>query len=641
MSSGDRHFYEFADFRLDVEKRILWRNGQIVPLTPKAVEVLIALVEKHGDLLERDDLLERVWKDTFVEEANLTFTISNLRKVLGENGKNFIQTVPRRGYRFSLDVTEKIEDEADRPSPVVAEESIQNSAALVSEHASSIVPSEAPAADNRARKWMFAGAAAVAVVLALTALYYFWTTNYPGNSTAAATPKSIAVLPFKILSQDADESAFGLGITDSIVSRLGSLPFLIVRPATTVKKLADQQTDPIEIGRMMKTDAVLDGNYQRSDGRVRINVRLLKVEDGAQIWSGSFEEPEAELFKLQDIMSSQIARSLTTKLSPSDTQLLQTPLTKNKDAYESYIRGRFFWSKRTGDSLYKAIDYLKESTELDPNFAEAYAFLGDTQYMLFDYNYEMDAQVVARAKENIDTALKLKPELPDALVTQGTIQMTYEWNWAAAEASFKKALEASPNFATARSRYGALLVRMRRFQEAEEQFAKSIELDPVSTTAITNLGLVYFCRKDYPSADSQFKRALEIEEKFNTAHWLLSRSLWLQGRYDEAVSEIVRGLDGQGNSLLARRIEQKALQTGNEAAIRLLLFEWRENPPGTNPHNLAYLSTYVNDREKAIYWLGKSLEEHHPWTLWIKAAPEFESLQDDPRVQEIVRKTNL
>ena len=640
MSNGNRHFYEFEDFRLDAEKRVLWRNGQIVPITPKAVEVLLALVEKHGDLLNREDLIEKVWKDTFVEEANLTFTISNLRKVLGQNGKNVIQTVPRRGYRFSLDVTEKFENDPYQRSAEFVPDALPLATIATQEVPRSDIIAGDSFRTSHSRKWMYAGAAGALVILILTATYYY-RSPATGPSSASVAPKSIAVLPFKILSQESDESAFGLGITDSIVSRLGSLPFLIVRPATTVKKLADQQTDPVEIGRMMKADAILDGNYQRADGRVRINVRLVNVADGAQIWSGNFEEAETELFKLQDNLSSQIAHSLTTKLSPSDTQLLQTPLTRNKDAYESYVRGRYFWSKRTGDSLYKAIDYLKEATELDPDFAEAYAFLGDTQYMLFDYNYEVDPQTVQKAKENVDTALKLKPDLQDALTTQGTIQMTYEWDWAAAESSFKRALQTSPNFATARLRYGSLLVRMRRFQEAEEQFVKSIELDPVSTSAITNLGMVYFCRKDFAAADNQFRRALEIEDKFNTAHWLLSRSLWQQGRYDEAVSEIIRGLDGQGNSLLARRIEQKALQAGNEVAVRLLLYEWRTNPPGTNPHNLAYLSTYIGDREKAIYWLGKSLEEHHPWTLWIKAAPEFESLQDDPRVQEIVRKTNL
>jgi DNA-binding winged helix-turn-helix (wHTH) protein/Flp pilus assembly protein TadD/TolB-like protein len=634
MSNNARHFYEFEDFRLDVEKRILWREGKVVPVTPKATEVLLALIESHGDLLRRDDLIERVWKDTFVEEANLTFTISNLRKVLGENGRRFIETVPRRGYRFSPPVTETFETEP----PAETSGDLPGSKISDAAEATPYPPVLSPA---RRYQWMYP-AAAVAIIVALVGLY-FYAKRVPdaGFATSSAAPKTIVVLPLKILSTENDESAFGLGITDSLVSRLGSLPFLIVRPVGSVKKLADLQSDPLEVGRIMKADAVLDGSYQRSGGLVRINVRLLNVEDGAQIWSGSFEETDTELFRLQDLLSSQVARSLTSKLSQSDTALLQIPLTTNKDAYESYIRGRYFWSKRTGDSIYKAIDYLKEATELDPNFAEAYACLADAQYMLFDYNFDVSKETVTRARENIRTALEIKPDLPDALITQGAIQMTYDWNMAGAEASFKQAVQAAPNFAAARTRYGALLVRMGRFDEAEAEFKKAIELDPVSNSAVTNLGMVYFCKKDFLAAETEFRRAIEIEDKFSTAHWLLSRCLWQAGRHDEAMAEIVRGLDLDGNSILAKRIEQRVLQSGNESAIRVLLYEWRNNPSGTNPHNLAYLSSYVNDREKVVYWLGKSLEEHHPWTLWIRAAPEFEMVKDDPRVQEIVRKTNL
>jgi TolB-like protein/Tfp pilus assembly protein PilF len=481
----------------------------------------------------------------------------------------------------------------------------------------------------------------VVSLLAFVGRYYL---KSPGIEVpaSAATPRTLAVLPLHTLkSKEEDESAFGMGITESLISRLGNLPSLVIRPASSVKKIAEQQTDPIEIGRAMKADAVLDGSYQRADGRIRISVRLLNVADGSQIWSGNFDETDTEIFKLQDSLSNQIAQSLINKLSSSESQLLATRLTNNKDAYESYVRGRYFWNKRTGDSLYKAIDYLKEATDLDPNFAEAYACLADSQYMLFDYNFEVSQETVERARENLRAALSLKPDLPDALVTQATIQMTYDWNLAGAEASLKRAVEVAPNSPSARQRYGALLIRLGRFPEALSEFNKAVELDPVSTVATTNIGMVYFCMKNFAEADNQFRRTIETEDKFSTAHWMLSRSLWQEGRHNEAVSEIIRGLELDGNKLLSQRIEQKALQGGPDEAIRLLLYEWRANPPGTNPHNLAYLSTYVDDKEKAIYWLQRSLQEHHPWTLWVRSAPEFEPLQNDPRVQEILKKTNL
>jgi DNA-binding winged-HTH domains len=641
MSNVDRHFYEFEGFRLDVEKRVLWRNGEIVPVTPKAAEVLLALVEKHGDLLERDDLIERVWKDTFVEEANLNFTISNLRKVLGQNGRNYIQTVPRRGYRFSPLVTEKFESKAPDLIPIAPPPTlIETQDEQPVRRFTGDLTYAGPQAKN-GKRWVYVGVALVIISLAaLLGKLYFKSPSIE-VSTSAAAPRTLAVMPLHTLSKEEDESAFGMGITESLISRLGNLPSLVIRPIGSVKKLTEQQTDPIEIGRVIKADAVLDGSYQRAGGRIRINVRLLNVADGSQIWSGNFDENDTEIFKLQDSLSNQIAQSLINKLSSSESQQLVTRLTNNKDAYDSYVRGRYFWNKRTGDSLYKAIDYLKEATELDPNFAEAYASLADSQYMLFDYNFEVSQETVERSRENLRAALSLKPDLPDALITQAAIQMTHDWDLAGAESSLKRAIEVAPNFATARQRYGSLLIRMGRFPEAMDEFNKAVELDPVSIVAVTNIGMVHFCKKDFAAADNQFRRAIETDDKFSTAHWMLSRSLWQEGRHDEAVAEIIRGLELDGNKILSQRIEQKALQGGAVEAIRLLLYEWRANPPGTNPHNLAYLSTYVDDREKAIYWLQRSLGEHHPWTLWVRSAPEFEPLQNDPRVQEILKKTNL
>ena len=190
-------------------------------------------------------------------------------------------------------------------------------------------------------------------------------------------------------------------------------------------------------------------------------------------------------------------------------------------------------------------------------------------------------------------------------------------------------------------RYGALLVRLARFAESEAEFGMGIELDPLSTVGTTNLGLVYFCKGDFAAADAQYRKTLQLDGSNGPAHWLLSRSLWQEGKQDEAVNEIVTALNLDGNAPLAEKIAAKSRTAPPQEAIRLLLYEWRDNPPGTNPHNLAYLSTYLDDREKAMYWIERSLDEHHPWTTWIYAAPEFASLRDLPRFQQILRNLNF
>jgi DNA-binding winged helix-turn-helix (wHTH) protein/TolB-like protein/Tfp pilus assembly protein PilF len=634
MSNGHNNILDFGNCRLDMSSKLLWSDGEPVALPPKAVELLCVLVEKPGEVVTKEEIWRNVWDDAFVEETNLTHNIYLLRKAFKDLGADgLIQTVPRRGYRF----TGKIRGAQDGDLVIVRHALTETIIEEISDDTEAL----RLISPQAVRRYSRIAAVSTVVLVLLAAAWYYRASLSPARALDPEATKTVAVIPLKILSESTDDNAFGLGFTDGLVSRLGNLPFLVVRPASSVKKVADLQADPIEVGRTVKADIVLEGNYQRSEGRIRINVRVLNVADGSQIWSGKFEETETELFKLQDSLSNQVVQSLTSKLSKSDSHMPQTPLTNNKDAYQSYIRGRYFWSKRSGESLYKAIDYLKEATELDPNFSEAYAFLADSQYMLFDYNFEVNPTIVELARDNLRKSLALNPDLPEALTTQGAIQMTYDWNWVNAESSFKRAIQVSPNFATARQRYGAMLIRMGRFSDAEVEFNKAIELDPVSITAITNLGMVYFCKKDFLAAENQFRHALEIDDRFSTAHWLLSRCLWQQGKHDEAVAEIIRGLELDDNSLLARRIEQKDLEGGSDMAIRQLLYDWRENPPGTNPHNLAYLSTYINDKEKAVYWLQRSLQERHPWTLWLRAAPEFESLQGDPRVKEILRQINL
>jgi tetratricopeptide (TPR) repeat protein len=278
---------------------------------------------------------------------------------------------------------------------------------------------------------------------------------------------------------------------------------------------------------------------------------------------------------------------------------------------------------------------------VDPQFSEAFSGLADTQHLLFNYNIDVRPELVAEARENLRRALELKPDSSDALITLGTIEMGYDWDWKKAEETLRHAVKAAPNSPIARMRYGALLARIRRFDEAEAAFRRQIELDPLSVTGITNLGLALFCKKDFAGADRQYQKAMELDDKGGAPHWLLSRSLWLQGRNEESIAEIVRALELDGNASLAGKIRAKAQSATPLAAIELLLHEWRMNPPGTNPHNLAYLSIYVNDADKAVYWLNRSVEEHHPWTSWIAAAPEFEILRGDQRYLEMLRNLNL
>ncbi|MCY7377016.1 MAG: winged helix-turn-helix domain-containing protein, partial [Pyrinomonadaceae bacterium] len=605
-------------------------------LALKEIEMLCVLTENSGEVVTKNDLLERVWKDSFVEESNLSRHIYVLRKTFKDFGEsdNLIQTVPRRGYRFAGEVRE-----------------VQNAELIIEKHTQTrtlieIEEGEKGRRGEEEKKTLFHQAFSFLpfsfspfLLFSLIVLLVGGFAIYRNQQIKTAEIKSIAVLPLKSFAADAGDESLRMRITDALITRLGGFDKIAVRPTNAVLPFAGADNDALEVGKKLRTDVVLDGRIQQEDERVRVTLQLINVADGKQLWAEQFDGRANEILNLQDAISAKVLKALNP--NPQQTPELTARPTENAEAFEAYLQGRYFASQRSGEGLYKAVEYFQKAVALDSNFAEAAAGLADTQYLLFDYNFEVNAAQVALARENLQRALSLKPELAEALTTLGTMQMNYDWDWEGAEKSLKQATASAPNSPTTRMRYGALLIRLKRFDEAQSQFEQAIALDPLSIIGNTNLGMVYFCRKDYAAAERQFKKAMEINEKFSGTHWFLSRSLWLAGRNDEAIKEIVRALELDKNESLARRLEEKARTGTPDDAIQSLLFEWRENPAKTNLHNLAYLSAISGDREKAVFWLEKSFEEHHPWTTWIKAAPEFEMLHDEPRYRELLRKMNL
>jgi DNA-binding winged helix-turn-helix (wHTH) protein/TolB-like protein len=636
MINGDSQLREFGRFRLDAKKRVLWYDDKPVNLPLKDIELLCVLTEHSGQVITKDEILDRVWADSFVEESNLSRHIYLLRKTLKEYGESedLIQTVPRRGYRFTGKVRETANGDVVIEKHTSTRTLIEIQDAVPEQSPSSPRPRTLPGSASSPLR--ITAVLAVGAVL-LSGAVFLW--NYYAVPPADTRIRSIAVLPVKSFSGSAADEELRMRITDALITRLGNMDGVAVRPTSAVLPFAGSEQDGLEIGKKLQVDAIVDSRIQQEGERLRVTMQLVRVADGEHLWSGQFDGRANQILDLQDQISAKVTSSLDAAVS--DPEAFAKRPTENAEAYEAYLKGRFFWNKRDEPSLRKAIEYFAQASTLDPNFSEAFTGLADAQHLIFNYNIDVRPEIITEAKQNLRRALELKPDSPDALITLGTIEMGYDWDWKAAEESLKRAVAAAPNSPTAHMRYGALLVRIRRFDEAEAQFEKQIELDPLSTTGITNLGMVRFCKKDFAGADRHYNKTLELDDKAGAPHWLLSRSLWLQGKKDESVGEIVKALELDRNAPLAEKIREKAQASTAEEAIRLLLYEWRMNPPGTNPHNLAYLSTYINDIDKAIYWLEKSIEEHHPWTTWIAAAPEFEVLRGEPRYMEMLQKMNL
>jgi DNA-binding winged helix-turn-helix (wHTH) protein/TolB-like protein/Tfp pilus assembly protein PilF len=632
MTNGDSQLREFGRFRLDVKKRVLWCGDQPVNLPLKEIELLSVLTEHSGQVITKDEIIDRVWADSFVEESNLTRHIYLLRKTLKEYGESedLIQTVPRRGYRFTGKVSEPSLDE------LVIEKHTSTRTLIDVQDEPGTGAKALPAGQVSKR-----GVALVAVagVVMLVGLAFLWNLITAPEVAAGPEIRSIAVLPVRSFSDSSNDEELRVRLTDALITRLGGLDKIAVRPTSAVLPFARSEEDSIELGKKLQVDAVLDSRLQQEGDRLRVTMQLVRVGNGENLWSEQFDGQADQILNLQDSIAAKVSRSLSTAVS--DPAAFAKRPTENSEAYEAYLKGRYFWSKRDAASLRRAADYFQQAATMDPRFSEAFSSLADTQHLLFNYNIDVRPEVVTEAKENLRRALELKPDSSDALITLGTIEMGYDWDWKKAETTLKHAVSTAPNSPTAHMRYGALLVRIRRFDEAQAEFQRHIELDPLSVSGITNLGLTLFCKRDYAAAEHQYRKAMELDEKGGAAHWLLSRNMWLQGRNDESVAEIVQALELDGNASLAGKIRDKARSATAIAAIELLLHEWRLNPPGTNPHNLAYLSTYINDTDKAIHWLQRSIDEHHPWTSWIAAAPEFEVLRGDQRYLGMLQNLKL
>ena len=537
MSKYFSEIYEFGPFRLDKGEGLLSRGSERVALTPKAFETLVALVERSGRLVEKDELMQIIWPDSFVEEANLTNNIWTLRKALGEvsPGQPFIETVPKRGYRFKADVRR-----LDPPVEAVAIER-HTRAVVVTEELETTL-SVRSATRNWSGRWMLSMVALAVLIGAgvFVGASRPWKSRQTEVKAAAIVPsgpKSIAILPMKSIGNQTQSEYLSLGLADALITKLGNVNQLVVRPTSAIRRYEDATADPVTVGREQSVDAVLDGSFQRSGDRIRLTVQLIRVSDGSTIWSSQFDQQFTDILSVQDSISEQVACDLLTRIcgEAAVKDLQQKKI--NAAAYDSYLRGRYFWNKRTTEGQQKAADSFRRAIDLEPTYARAYAGLGDAYYFL-SVNDRAAGETYLRARASLQRALELDASLSEPHATLGLMSMNNEWNWSEAERQFKHAIELSPNYATAHQWYGEFLAYMGKFDEAIKELKTARELDPLSVIINTDLAKVHLLAKRYDEATRLFQSALELDPNFDEAHALLGLTHSFSGRHAEAISEL-------------------------------------------------------------------------------------------------------
>ncbi len=558
--TGNKGFvYEFGKFVLDPEGKTLFSGGMPIHLPAKEFETLLLLVENNHKALSKDQMMEAIWRDSFVEEGNLAKQISRLRKILNTDGEQFIETLPKHGYRFSADlrITNLVAEE-----PVILERRTIKRLTFAVENEIEDKPLALPAKSKMALR------APIIASLALTGLLGLSTILYFGRETAPPTAKikSIAVLPLKPLTAEENNKVLGLGLADALITKLGSLKQIVVRPTSAVALFANAPADSIEIGRKLGVDAVLEGTIQESEGRLRINARLIRTDSGMQLWTEKFDEPTNEIFALQDALSNKIAKTLAFELTVAENKLFIRRGTDSTEAYEKYLRGRFYQSQNTPDGLNRSIEFYEQAIALDPNFADAHAGIADANIILFNFSIRSAAETIPQARESVNRALQLDPDLSRAYTSLALIQFLIDHNWAEAEKSLNRAIELNPNNADAHHRYAYFLMRLGRFDESLQKADKAREFNPLSNIVQNSIGMTYLCARRYPEAIEQLEKTAAENPQFSLPRWLLSHAYEGIGDMEKAFEADLKALEIEGGKEFAAKLREQRQAGGISAA---------------------------------------------------------------------------
>jgi len=619
MVDAERTIYTFDDYRVDGAKRLLLDSeGEIVLLTPKVFDLLFYLVQRSGETVDKDTLMSEIWPDTIVEENNLSQNISILRKVLGEKrGEHrYIATVPGVGYQFVAHVTSvNVETAADgRPR--------------------SMPPNEKAIW----RRPIFT-ALIVLICLGLSASYYFWRNPADG----APSLKSIAVLPFKPIAVNERDEALEMGMADTLISRLGNIREIRVRPLTSVRRFGGPEQDALEAGRTLAVDAVLDGSIQHVADKIRVNVRLIRVADGSPIWNETYDEPFTDIFTVQDRIADRVADSLKIRLS-GNPLFAEKGQTKDPDAYRAYLQGRLYWQKLTQPDVRRGIQFFQQAIDADPAYALAYAGMGDA-YRSLPVNSDVpSADAMPQAKAAALKAIELEPDLSYAHTVLGWIDYWYDHDWIRAEKEFQKALELSPNDPDAHRGYSTLLTCLGRHDEAIAQMTTARELDPLSLVTSSLEGQALFFAGKYDDAADRLNKTLEIQPNFWVAHVMLARVYIQQKKYDVAIAEAEKARQfSNGHSepiSLAGFAKAKSGRT-DEAMHDLETLKSMQAQGLAADYNTAMLYNGLGKTDEVFAALEKAFNAKDVRLILLRVDPKWDDLRTDPRFVDIIKRMNF
>ena len=640
MSLQDKYFYKFGPFRLDPGKRRLFRDEELVSLTPKAFDTLLTLVQKSGKTIEKDDLMKAVWPGVVVEENNLNQNITALRKSLGDSRKDsqYIATIPGLGYRFVAEVI-RVDVPSDSDSKQEQTEVIPDPR-VTSEN---LAPPAAQDAPYRRFTAVHLVLALLAVLGVAAVVYALWKKE---KEVPPETITSIAVLPLENLSGDPQQEYFADGMTDTLIGDLAKIEELRVISRTSSMHYKGTKKSLPQIASELKVDAVVEGTVQRIGERIRVSAQLIHGPTDRHMWAEVYERDVRNVFDLQSEIARAIAAQVKIKMSQADQVRLASRRPVNPKAFDDYLQGRYlFWNKRTEENINKAIGYFESAIQIDPSYALAYAALADCYNSMGTVQMGVlpPTEARIRAEEAASKALEIDPNLAEAHTALGFAKH-FSWSWDLAEQEFKRAIELNPNYAYAHNSYASFLMARGRVEEAIASSNRARELDPLSLTISVQRGFMLENARRYDEAIEQLRSVIALDQNHYQAHWMLGHTYACSGRFAEGVEAAEKavelskrtpgalGILGFTYGLAGRKDDEKKIL---DELLDL------NNRRYVTPAAIAWVYISLGDTDRAFVWLEKAYQERSNFMAYLGVVPLADSLRSDPRFSDLLHRIGL
>jgi TolB-like protein/DNA-binding winged helix-turn-helix (wHTH) protein/lipoprotein NlpI len=646
--------YCFGPFALDPQRRTLSRNESLVPLTPKAFDVLLFLAQNPNRLITKDELLRAVWGDTFVEEGNLTQYISHLRKALADNSEDsrLIVTISRKGYQFTADVALAETPDVTRrgsaqvlasglSTPGIASETKADSSESSHTQAPSLpgLANVEPAVPKRGNYWWRAAALGAFAVVLIVGGYISWQ-----RSKSGPPPKSekimLAVLPFQNLTGDPKQEYLADGLTEETIAQLGRLRpeqlGVIARTSVMGYKRGDQRLD--QIGRDLSVQYVLENSLRGSGDHLRVTVQLLQVKDQSHLWGQDYDYRSRDVLSLEDDVAKAVAREVQIRLTPQQQSDLNRVRRVNPEAFDAYMEGRFFLERDSNGDLGRAASYYEQAIQLDSGYALAWVGLSRALFRQADRGSVPLMEGRRRAREAVQQALALDPNLAEAHAQIGQIKREADWDWTGANASLQRALELDPGNSAVLNLAAGLATSLGRPEETLELGRRAIALDPLNAAIRGSLAETYSILGRQEEAEVEFKKALELDPDLPSIHEGLGLLYLAQGRAQDGLAEIEREQMGMWR-LQGQAVVYYALRRNKESdtALSELIAKYQSQWAFL----IAEVYSFRKEPDQAFKWLDRAYVQHDSGVPETKASTLLTNLRGDPRYTAFLKKLRL